>query len=273
MNQETNQNQSKTSQNPITDQPTQALVRRVPHSYRDHYTREGMTVSEELVEQQHSEYVRALEAAGLKVSYVEADEDLPDCVFIEDTAIVLKRHAVITYAHEKRQPEHTAVEVILRKTHTVCRLGDEARLEGGDVLHIGNTTYIGLSSRTNELGADALEAFLSQFGRRVVKVPVDNCLHLKTGITYLGNGTLISISGWFDLHLFDVDDIIHTESGEHGCANCLRIHDKLLIPEGYPRTEALLRRFGEKYNVQVQTLDISEFEKGNGSLTCLSLIW
>ena len=98
-------------------------------------------------------------------------------------------------------------------------------------------------------------------------------LHLKTGMTYLGNGTLISISGWFDLHLFNVDDIIHTESGEHGCANCLRIRDKLLIPEGYPKTEVLLRRFGEKYNVQVQALDISEFEKGGGSLTCLSLIW
>jgi dimethylargininase len=262
-----------TNQNPITDQPTQALVRRVPHSYSDHYNREGMNVSEELVEQQHTEYVCALETAGLKVSFIEADEDLPDCVFIEDTAVVLKRHAMITHANEKRQQEHTAVEVILCKTHTIFRLGGEARLEGGDVLHIGDTTYIGLSSRTNELGAEALEAFLSQFDRRVVKVPVDNCLHLKTGMTYLGNGTLISISGWFDLHLFDVDDVIHTESGEHGCANCLRIRNKLLIPEGYPRTEALLRRFGEKHGVQVQALDISEFEKGGGSLTCLSLIW
>ena len=273
MNQETNPNQPEIKKDEISEEPTQALVRMVPYSYSVHYSHEGSNVSEELVEQQHAEYVRALEAAGLKVNSVEADEDLHDCVFIEDTAVVLKQHAMITRANEKRQQEHAAVEVSLHKTHTVRRLGGEARLEGGDVLHIGDTTYIGLSSRTNELGADALEAFLSQFGRRVVKVPVDNCLHLKTGITYLGNGTLISISGWFDLHLFDVDDIIHTESGEHGCANCLRIHDKLLIPEGYPRTEALLRRFGEKYNVQVQTLDISEFEKGNGSLTCLSLIW
>ncbi len=270
---EKNPNQPDMKKDEIADQPTQALVRRVPYSYSDHYSHEGLNVSEELVEQQHAEYVRALEAAGLKVSYVETDEDLPDCVFIEDTAVVLKQHAMITHTHEKRQLEHAAVEVILRKTHTICRLGGEARLEGGDVLHIGDTTYIGLSSRTNELGAEALEAFLSQFGRRVVKVPVDNCLHLKTGMTYLGNGTLISISGWFDLHLFDVDDVIHTESGEHGCANCLRIRDKLLIPEGYPRTEVLLRRFGEKHGVQVQTLDISEFEKGNGSLTCLSLIW
>lgn len=273
MVQEKKPNQPETKEDGKTDKLTQALVRRMPHSYRDHYSREGMNVSEEHAEQQHTEYVRALEAAGLKVSFVEADEDSPDCVFIEDTAVVLKRHAMITHAHEKREMEYAAVEAILRKTHTVCRLSGEARLEGGDVLHIGDTTYIGLSSRTNEPGADALEAFLSQFGRRVVKVPVDNCLHLKSGLTYLGNGTLISISGWFDLHLFDVDDVIHTESGEHGCANCLRIHDKLLIPEGYPQTEVLLRRFGEKYGLQIQSLDISEFEKGGGSLTCLSLIW
>jgi dimethylargininase len=273
MVQETNPNQPEVKEDGKTDNPTQALVRRVPHSYSDHYTREGLSVSEEHTEQQHQEYVRALEAAALRVSFVEADEDMPDCVFIEDTAIVLKRHAIMTHMHQKREMEHAAVEAVLRKTHTVCRLGGEARLEGGDVLHIGDTTYVGLSSRTNELGANILREFLSQFGRRVVKIPVDNCLHLKSGLTYLGNGTLIAISGWFDQHQFDIDDVIYTKSGEHGCANCLRIRDHLLIPDGYPQTKPLLNRFAEKHAVHIRSLDISEFEKGDGSLTCLSLIW
>ena len=273
MSQETNPTQPEKKENGITDKPTHALVRRVPYSFSDHYTREGLNVSEEHTEQQHRDYVRALEAAGLHVAYVEADEDMPDCVFIEDTAIVLKRHAMMTHMHKKRELESAAVEVILRKTHNVSRLGGKARLEGGDVLHIGETTYVGISGRTNELGADALKAFLSEFGLRVVKVPVDNCLHLKTGLTYLGNGTLIAISGWFDLHRFDVEDVIYTKSGEHGCANCLRIRDKLLIPDGYPQTELLLKRFAERNSIQLQSLDISEFEKGGGSLTCLSLIW
>ncbi|MBN2181460.1 MAG: hypothetical protein JW715_06070 [Sedimentisphaerales bacterium] len=273
MNQQTNTNQTGKKENGITNEPTHALIRKVPSSYSDHYTREGLNVSEELAEHQHGEYVRALEAAGLRVCFVEADEDMPDCVFIEDAAVVLKKHAMITHVHERRRQEHAAVEAILRKTHKVAQLGGEADLEGGDVLHIGDTTYIGISSRTNQLGAETLGAFLSQFGRRVVKIYVDNCLHLKTGMSYLGNGTLIAISGWFDLNLFDVEDVIYTQSGEHGCANCLRIRDKLLIPEGYPRTEVLLRRFAEKHAIQIQPLDISEFEKGGGSLTCLSLIW
>ena len=170
MAQEINPKQTELKEDGITAEPTQALVRRVPRAYAEHYNREGLSISEEHVEQQHREYVRALESAGLKVSYVKADEDMPDCVFIEDTAVVLKRHALITGVIERRQQELDAVEELLRKTHAVSRLSGDARLEGGDVLHIGETTYVGLSSRTNELGADALEAFLSEFGRKTVKM-------------------------------------------------------------------------------------------------------
>ncbi len=273
MNQETNIPEPQTKETHDTNNLTNALVRKVSESYIDHYTREGMNIMQELVYEQHKAYVRALESTGLNVSYVEADEECPDCVFIEDTAIVLKKHALIARTIKRREQEHDAVEAALLKTHIVSRVSGEVQLEGGDVLHIGDTTYVGLSGRTNHLGADFLTAFLSQLGRKVVKVPVDNCLHLKSGVTYLGNGTLIAISGWFNLRRFDVEDVIYTQSGEHTAANCLRIRDKLLIQQGCPQTEKLLKRFAEKNSVQLLPLDTSEFRKGGGLLTCMSIIW
>lgn len=273
MNQETNIPEPQGKEIYDTNNLTNALVRRLSHSYEDHYTREGWNVSEEFAHQQHQAYVNALESAGLSVSYVEPDEKCPDGVFIEDTAVVLKKHALITQVVQRRQQELDAVEAALRVTHTVSRCGGDVQLEGGDVLNVGDTTYIGLSGRTNHLGADCLKAFMATFGRNVVKIPVDNCLHLKSGVIYLGNGTLIAISGWFNLRRFDVEDVIYTQSGEHYAANCLRIRDKLLIPHGCPQTERLLRRFAEKNGVQLIPLDATEFHKGGGLLTCLSIIW
>jgi dimethylargininase len=153
------------------------------------------------------------------------------------------------------------------------RLTLGALLEGGDVMHIGATTYVGLTLRTNEAGIEALREFLLPTGQRVVKVPIEKSLHLKTVATYLGNNTLIAAPDLLDTGLFEVEEIIFTERGEAGAANCLRIADHLLISTGKPRTERRLLAFAEGNGVKLVPLDISEFEKGNGSLTCLSLIW
>lgn len=257
----------------MADGPTHALVRRVPRSYVGYYARQGRTVLAPRADEQHQEYVRALEAAGLTVSFVEPDESLPDCVFIEDTAVVWSQHALITRMCQDREGEQAAVEAVLGRTHSISRLGSDATLEGGDVLHVSDVTYVGLSARTNEAGAESLKAFLARFGRRVVKIPVEKCLHLKTGVTYLGNGTLLAVPAWFDMGRFEVEDVIYTESSELGFANCLRIRDHLLIPDGYPRTALRLQGFAEKHGAHANRLGISEFEKGDGSLTCLSLIW
>ena len=253
--------------------PTQALVRRIPRSYVGYYARQGKTVLAPRADEQHQEYVRALQVAGLTVAYVEPDESLPDCVFIEDTAVVWNQHALITRMCQDREGEQAAVEAVLRRSHSVARLASGATLDGGDVLHLDEVTYVGLSTRTNEGGAESLRAFLAQFGRRVAKIPVAHCLHLKTGITYLGNGTLLAVPAWFDMSHFEADVVIYTEPDEHGSANCLRVRDHLLIPDGYPRTGLRLQAFADKHGVDVKRLSISEFEKGDGSLTCLSLIW
>ncbi len=257
----------------MADGPTQALVRRVPRSYVGYYARQGKTVLASAADEQHEDYVRALESAGLNVSAVEPDESLADCVFIEDTAVVWNQQALITRMCPEREGEQAAVESVLRHTHSISRLAPGATLDGGDVLHAGDISYVGLSSRTNAAGAEAVKNFLGQFGRRVVTIPVSNCLHLKTGITSLGNGTLLAVPGWFEMQRFETDAVIYTEPGEHGSANCLRIRDHLLIPGAYSKTALRLQAFAVKHGVRLQPLGISEFEKGDGSLSCLSIIW
>jgi dimethylargininase len=252
--------------------PTRALVRPPSPAYSAFYARSGVVISQDSAQVQHRRYVEALESAGLHVSQVMPDEDFPDCVFIEDTAVIWGGSALVACMAPHREGEQAAVTEALTPTHTLVRLPLGATLDGGDVLHVEGTTYVGLSSRTNQRGTDALAEFLAPHGRRVVSVPVRHCLHLKSAATYLGDGTLLAAPGLLDESLFDVARVIHTAAGESGCANCLRIGDRLLVLAGYPKTQGALERFAAG-GLQVVVLDMSEFEKGGGSLTCLSLIW
>lgn len=252
--------------------PTQAWVRKIPRSYVDYYARRGISVDVDRADAQHAAYIRVLQAAGLAVSVIEADELLPDCVFIEDTAVVWDQQFLVTRMWREREGEQAAVAATLQHTHTKFSLPPDATLDGGDVLHVAGTTYVGLSNRTNSAGVEAVAAFLKPFGRRVVPVPVPRCLHLKTGVTYLGDGTLLAVPDWFDMRVFDVPDVISTEPGEQGAANCLRIRDHLLIPQRYPQTGRKLQRFADEHNLHLTRIEITEFEKGDGGLTCLSII-
>ena len=188
-------------------------------------------------------------------------------------AVVFDNRALMGRLTPHREGEQLGVEAELRQQHEVLRLPAGALLEGGDVMHIGQTTYVGLTSRTNEAGVEALREFLRPSGQRIVMVSVEKSLHLKTVATYLGNETLITAPDLVDTSLFEVEETIFTERGEEGAANCLRIADDLLISTGKPRTQRRLRSFAEKNRVKLVPLEISEFEKGNGSLTCLSIIW
>ena len=252
---------------------TTGLMRRVAATYAPHYQERGIPISQERAESQFEAYARALRAAGLDVHFVESDEDYYDCVFIEDTAIVWPRRALLGRLARHREGEQPPVEAKLHRWHEIVKMSPDARLEGGDVLHIEQTTYVGLTKRTNDAGIEALREFMSPSGRRVVKVPVDKSLHLKSAATYLGNGTIIVAPGLIEARHFEVDDVIFTDGAEHRAANCLRVREHLLIPEGCPATEKRLRNFAAKTGVEVVLLDISEFEKGDGSMTCLSIIW
>jgi len=258
----------------INGVPTMALVRRVAKTYASYYQERGISISPELAESQFNAYISALESAGLQVQMVDADWHYPDCVFIEDPAIVYTSRVLMARMTVHREGEQPPVEAKLRQWHEIVKLPPGAQLEGGDVLHVDETTYVGLSRRTNRAGAEALREFLNPFGRRVIPVPATEWMHLKTAVTYLGNGTLVAAPDFKKaLRYFEVEDIILTDRAEINAANCLRIRDHLLIPAKYPITEKRLKSFAENHGVKIVPLDISEFEKGEGSLTCLSIIW
>lgn len=252
---------------------TTALMRRVPDSYAELYRARGISISNEKARAQHAAYADALRSAGVQVHLLDADEAWADCVFVEDPAVVVPPRALIGRLTEHRQGEPAAVEAALRRWFQAVPLPADARLEGGDVLHVEDTTYVGLTARTNERGVGALREFLEPAGRRVVAVPVPKYLHLKTAATYLGNGTLISVPDFDGVDAIDVDEVILADEGEPVASNCLRVNGHLLTVAGNPRTELRLRAFGERHGVRVVPLEITEFEKGEGSLTCLSILW
>jgi dimethylargininase len=249
---------------------TTALMRRVPDSYAPFYAARGVSISNQTARAQHAAYADALRSAGVQVHLLDGDEAWPDCVFVEDPAVVVPPRALIGRLTEHRRGEPPAVEAALRQWHQTAALPADARLEGGDVLHVEGTTYVGLTARTNERGVDALREFLAP--RRVVAVPIDRYLHLKTAATYLGNGTLVAAPDC-GVDAFDVDEVIRVDPAEPVASNCLRVNGDLLVVAGNPRTEVRLRAFGERHGVRVVPLEISEFQKGDGSLTCLSILW
>jgi dimethylargininase len=254
--------------------PTRALVRPFPATYAPSYRTRGIEILAARAAQQHHAYARAFERAGLRVETLPTDEAFYDCVFVEDTAVVWGRAVLIgALGTPDRQGEQRAVAEWFTRTHSVIDLPPDARLEGGDVMHTDEVTYVGLSTRTNTAGAAALKDFMTSMGRSVVTVPVTNALHLKTAATYLGNGTVIAADGCIDLDRFKDLTVIRTPAGEAGAANCLRIGDTLLLPAGYPASERAVKVFAAAHQLRVEALDISEFEKGGGSLSCLSLRW
>lgn len=251
---------------------TTALIRRPPRSYRDFYIPHGVDIDMARADAQHSAYVNALVAAGLAIEPIEPDEELADCVFIEDAAVVWGRRALRTRMAPHREGEQEAVIARLRNTHAIVTLPPGATLDGGDVLHTEHATYVGRSGRTNAAGAAALREFFAAAKRRVVEVPVDLCLHLKSAATWLGDDTLIVAHDLVDISFFESENVLFAAEGEEKAANAIRIGSHLLVLAGYPTTAATFWEFAQYREVTLHTLDMSEFEKGDGSLSCLSIL-
>ncbi len=224
----------------------------------------------ELAAQQHEQYCQALRELGAQVVTLKQNQHLPDCAFIEDTAVVLDEIAIIgSMGAASRAAEPLAIKAELSKYRPVVSLDPPARLEGGDVLRIGRTLLLGRSSRTNDAGIAALEKVAAPLGYRVIQVPVTGCLHFKTACTALPDGTLLANRRWFDaspLHDFVIIDV--PEEEPFG-GNVLLLGRHVLMSASHPRTADLLR--GRGYSVHI--VDISEFEKAEGGVTCLSILF
>lgn len=218
---------------------------------------------------QHRNYVAALESCGLEVLVLEADEAFPDSTFIEDAAILTPHCAFVTRpAAPSRAGETVAIrEVLPRYYRNIATINAPGTLDGGDVMQVGDHFFIGLSGRTNPEGARQLIALLEQHGITGSTVPVREFLHLKTGVTAINDTTLLAAGECIDRPELSGFNILSVARKDAGGVNCIRINDRILISAGFPAVRELLTARGE----QVIEVDISEFAKLDGGLTCLSL--
>ena len=220
---------------------------------------------------QHEAYRRALQDCGVEVRVLDVNRDDPDGVFIEDTAVMLDEVAVLgSMGTPARRAELAGVEPVLREyRRDIRRIEPPATLEGGDVLRVGRRLLVGLSCRTNAAGVAVFAEIVRPFGYTVEAVPLRGCLHLKTACTALDEQTLIVNPAWLD-----VNDLppgfrhVAVPDDEPWAANVLPIGGSILLAAGQDRTTDLIRRVG----FDVRPVDISEFAKAEGGVTCLSIL-
>jgi dimethylargininase len=218
---------------------------------------------------QHLRYIQALEECGLEVTALDADEKYPDSVFIEDTAVVTARCAILARpgADSRRGEVHGVEEVLSGCYENIERVIDPGTLDGGDVLQVGDHFYIGLTSRTNLEGGRQLSEILGRYGYGVSLVESREYLHLKSGVSYLGDNVLVVAGELATKGEFGRFDKIVAGSHEEYCANCVRVNDCVLVSAGFERTKAQIAARG----YELIALEMSEFRKVDGGLSCLSL--
>ena len=217
---------------------------------------------------QHGEYVRTLESCGVAVFVMEADEEFPDGCFVEDPAVVTEKCAVITNpGAASRNGETARVKEALLNFYPALETIPEGTLEGGDVLRIGDHFYIGLSKRTNRDGAGSLLRILEKYGYSGSCIELEEMFHLKTGVTFIGENTVLVAGEFIEKREFDSFRKIIVDPDEMYAANCIRINEHVVMPRGYPKTKARLRENG----FSVKEVEMSEYRKIDGGLSCLSL--
>jgi dimethylargininase len=246
-----------------------AIVRRPAENFADGLTNAELGAADyALMQVQHEAYVGALREAGLSVEILDAAPRYPDAHFVEDTAIVVPEVAVISRPGAKaRRGEEEIIEPALAGHREVARIEAPGTLDGGDVLQIGKSVFIGVSARTNEVGARQLETLLSRHGYRSTLIPLTHTLHLKSDLNAVGSKTVVVTEALAAHEAIDGYERIVVDPGETYAANLLRINDRLLIAGGFPK----LREQLETTGLEIVELDMSEVRKMDGGLTCLSL--
>jgi dimethylargininase len=216
---------------------------------------------------QHEAYVSALAAAGWRIRPVAPADDLPDAVFVEDTVVVCDDLALLARsgARQRRAEVHGAEKAVRELGLELARIEAPGTLDGGDVLQVGDTVYVGRSGRTNEEAFCQVARLFGALGRRVVSVAVTGCLHLKSAMTALPDGTLLGLPDRVDTSVLPGLRVALEPAGAH----VLPLGgDRVLLAASAPRTAERLTADG----CDVVTVDISEFEALEGCVTCLSVL-
>ena len=245
---------------------TRAVSPEINNCELGHLPREPIHVAKAVA--QHQQYEQCLRELGVSVVSLPPEPGLPDCMFVEDPAIVLDEVAVITrMGAESRRREADSLAPVLERFRPLRRLRAPATLEGGDVLRVGKTLYVGLSERTSADGIAQLGEEIRPFGYSVQAVEVHGCLHLKSAACALGDQIVLAHRPWIDTEAFDGLEIVDVP--EQRAANVLAIGNAVLVPACFPRTARLIESLGWK----VRPLDISELMKAEAGLTCSSLLF
>lgn len=218
---------------------------------------------------QHRAYEHCLEELGCRVQRVAPAPELPDSVFIEDTAIVLDEVAVLAHpGAPSRRPEVAAVAEVLADHRPLLQIHPPGTLDGGDVLRIDRDLYVGASPRSNEAGAEELGACLASFGYRVHRVPFQGCLHLKSAVTLAADDLLLANPAWVDVRHFPGMRSMAVVPEEPFAGNVLRVGHALVCAAAHSATRARLERAG----LTVVALEVSELAKAEGGVTCCSIL-
>jgi dimethylargininase len=219
---------------------------------------------------QHQAYEQCLRDLGVRVVSLPAEPDLPDSMFVEDPVVVVGEAAIMTrMGAESRRAESQSLAAALSSYRPIRWMREPGTLEGGDVLRVGSTLFVGLSRRTNAEGIAQLAQELEPLGYSVKAVDVRGCLHLKSACCALGDGTLLANRSWIDTTPLETFRIIDVPAAEPHAANVLAVESAVLVATAFPRTAELLQSLGWKPRI----LDISELMKAEAGLTCSSILF
>jgi dimethylargininase len=252
--------------------PLTAITRAVSQSINDcqlaFVERQPIDIAKAIA--QHHQYEASLASLGIAVISLRAAPDLPDAVFVEDPAIVLDEVAIMTrMGVESRRGESASLAEAIARFRPLRWIAEPGTLEGGDVVRIGCTLFVGRSARTNDAGIAQLARESAPFGYAVRAVEMRTCLHLKSACTYLGRDTLLANRGCVDLGPFGNARVIEVAPGEPAAADVLAIGDTAIVPASFPETARILGRAGW----HVLPIEVSELQKAEAGVTCMSLIF
>lgn len=247
---------------------TRGVSRRIAACQLTYRPREE--VDYEKATSQLERYCELLRKWNVDLLPLTASDSYPDCCFVQDTAVVLDEVCVIaSMGAPARLGEVSEVEKLVAPFRKIRRIFAPATLDGGDVVQFGKRLFVGLSTRTNARGIAALAGIVEAFGYAVVPVAVNGGLHLTTGCGIVNDETVLLNPRWLDASAFKGLRQLHVSQEEPWAANTIRVEDAVCLEEGVPRTRELV----EPYVGSIDTVDISEFRKAEGSLSCLSLIF
>jgi len=248
-----------------------AIIRLPNKSIQNGLSSQNLHPQYEVIAEEHSNYIKAINEAGLQIKLLESLEEYPDSIFVEDPALTYKSNVIILNPFDpSRNGEKNIIKNEIKHFFDNILFVEDGFVEGGDILNINNHFIIGLSHRTNKLGADNLSKILQSLGATVeIRKTPDDILHFKSECSIIDDDTILVSNKMAQLdYLKSHYHLIELPIGEEGAANALRINDKLLLPDGFIKAEEIL---SNKYNIIKVKVD--EIAKVDAGLSCMSLRW